>query len=97
MFAADLTRAAHERLALVLFLIEICVVTPNTWNSRSADLRSFVEVYVMAVIVLLGLAPPAAPTAGSLAAPRGHAEPATGTGQHHHAAPVLGLTKPGPG
>ena len=45
---------AHERLALVLFLIEICVVTPNTWNSRTADLRSFVEVYVMAVIVLLG-------------------------------------------
>jgi hypothetical protein len=45
---------AHERLALVLFLIEICVVTPSTWNSVTADLRSFVEVYVMAVIVLLG-------------------------------------------
>ena len=45
---------AHERLALVLFLTEICVVTPSTWNSRSADLRSFVEVYLMAVIVLLG-------------------------------------------
>lgn len=45
---------AHERLALLLFLIEICVVTPSTWNSRSADLRSFVEVYLMAVIVLLG-------------------------------------------
>jgi hypothetical protein len=44
----------HERLALVLFLIEICVVTPDTWSSRSADLRSFVEVYLMAVIVLLG-------------------------------------------
>ena len=53
MFAADLTAPAHERLALVLFLIEICVVTPNTWNSRSADLRSFVEVYLLAVIVLL--------------------------------------------
>lgn len=48
------TRApAHERLALVLFLIEICVVTPDTWSSRSADLRSFVEVYLMAVIILL--------------------------------------------
>jgi hypothetical protein len=45
---------AHERLALVLFLIEICVVTPSTWSSRTADLRSFVEVYLMAVIVLLG-------------------------------------------
>jgi hypothetical protein len=44
----------HERLALVLFLIEICVVTPSTWSSRTADLRSFVEVYLMAVIVLLG-------------------------------------------
>ena len=45
---------AHEKLALVLFLIEICVVTPTTWNSVSADLRSFVEVYLLAVIVLLG-------------------------------------------
>jgi hypothetical protein len=44
----------HEKLALVLFLIEICVVTPTTWNSVSADLRSFVEVYLLAVIVLLG-------------------------------------------
>jgi hypothetical protein len=44
---------AHERLALVLFLVEICVVTPDTWNSLSADLRSFVEVYLLAVIVLL--------------------------------------------
>ena len=45
---------AHEKLALVLFLVEICVITPSTWSSRSADLRSFVEVYLMAVIVLLG-------------------------------------------
>jgi len=48
------TRApAHERLALVLFLVEICVITPSTWSSRTADLRSFVEVYLMAVIILL--------------------------------------------
>ena len=45
---------AHEKLALVLFLIEICVVTPSTWNSVSADLRSFVEVYLMSVVILLG-------------------------------------------
>jgi hypothetical protein len=45
---------AYEKLALVLFLIEICVVTPSTWSSVSADLRSFVEVYLMAVVVLLG-------------------------------------------
>jgi hypothetical protein len=44
----------HERLALVLYLIEVCVVTPSTWNSLDADLRSFVEVYLMAVIILLG-------------------------------------------
>jgi hypothetical protein len=43
---------ARERLALVLFLVEM--VTPATWSSRTADLRSFVEVYLMAVIVLLG-------------------------------------------
>jgi hypothetical protein len=44
----------HERLALILFLIEICVVTPSTWGSLDADLRSFIEVYLMAVIILLG-------------------------------------------
>jgi hypothetical protein len=44
----------HEKVALVLFVIEICVITPSTWSSRTADLRSFVEVFLMAVIVLLG-------------------------------------------
>jgi len=49
------TRAAvHERLAFVLYLVEICVVTPSTWNSLDADLRSFIEVYLLAVIILLG-------------------------------------------
>jgi hypothetical protein len=55
LFSLRTSRAqVHERLALILFLIEICVVTPDTWSSRSADLRSFVEVYLLAVIVLLG-------------------------------------------
>jgi hypothetical protein len=45
---------AHERLALVLYLVEICVVTPSTWNSLDADMRSFIEVYLLAVIILLG-------------------------------------------
>jgi hypothetical protein len=45
----------HERLALVLYLIEICIVTPSTWNSLDADMRSFIEVYLLAVIVLLGM------------------------------------------
>ena len=44
----------HERLAFVLFLVEICVVTPSTWNSLDSDLRSFIEVYLMAVIIVLG-------------------------------------------
>jgi hypothetical protein len=48
------TAPVHERLGFVLYLIEICVVTPSTWNSLDADLRSFIEVYLMAVIVLLG-------------------------------------------
>jgi hypothetical protein len=45
----------HERLALVLYLIEICVVTPTTWSSIAADLRSFIEVYLLAVIILLAM------------------------------------------
>jgi hypothetical protein len=44
----------HERLAFVLFLVEICVVTPSTWSSLDSDLRSFIEVYLLAVIILLG-------------------------------------------
>jgi hypothetical protein len=44
----------HERLAFVLYLVEICVVTPSTWNSLGADMRSFIEVYLLAVIILLG-------------------------------------------
>jgi len=44
----------HERLAFVLYLVEICVVTPDTWGSLDADLRSFIEVYLLAVIIVLG-------------------------------------------
>ena len=44
----------HERLAFVLYLVEICVVTPSTWNSLGSDMRSFIEVYLLAVIILLG-------------------------------------------
>ncbi len=53
-FSALHERAPHERLAFVLYLIEICVVTPSTWNSLGGDLRSFIEVYLMAVVILLG-------------------------------------------
>jgi hypothetical protein len=30
------------------------VVTPSTWSSLDSDLRSFIEVYLLAVIILLG-------------------------------------------
>jgi hypothetical protein len=49
------TVPVYERLALVGYLVEICVVTPSTWNSINADMRSFVEVYLLAIIVLLGV------------------------------------------
>jgi hypothetical protein len=45
----------HERLAFVLYLVEICVVTPSTWGSLDADLRSFIEVYLLAAIILLAM------------------------------------------
>jgi hypothetical protein len=45
----------HERVALVAYLVEICVVTPSTWNSITADMRSFVEVYLLAMVVLLSV------------------------------------------
>jgi len=48
------TAPVQERLAFVLYLVEICVVTPSTWNSLDADMRSFIEVYLLAVIILLG-------------------------------------------
>jgi len=48
------TVPVHERLAFVLYLVEICVVTPSTWHSLDADLRSFIEVYLLSVIILLG-------------------------------------------
>ncbi len=35
------------------------MITPDTWSSRTADLRSFVEVYLLAVIILLGRPRPA--------------------------------------
>jgi hypothetical protein len=44
----------HERLGLVFYMIEICVVSPSTWYSLDADLRSFIEVYLLAAIILLG-------------------------------------------
>jgi hypothetical protein len=47
--------ASWEKLALYLYVIEICVVTPSTWSSLDADMRSFIEVYLFAVVILLSV------------------------------------------
>jgi hypothetical protein len=41
----------YERLAFVLYLVEIFSLSPTNWNGY-ADLRSFVEVYLLAVLIL---------------------------------------------
>ena len=87
----------HERLALILFLFEICLVTPDTWSSRSADLRSFVEVYLMAVIVLLGRPCQRISRAGRLAAARSGSRPGAGARRHRQPTSALGLAGLGPG
>jgi hypothetical protein len=46
---------AYEKLSLFLYIVEICLVNPNTWGSLDADMRSFIEVYLMAVILLLSV------------------------------------------
>jgi hypothetical protein len=47
--------ALWEKVALYLYIIEICVVTPSTWSSLDADMRSFIEVYLFAVVILLSV------------------------------------------
>lgn len=46
---------AYEKLALALYVIEICLVTPTTWFSVGSNLRSFIEVYLLAVVILLSV------------------------------------------
>jgi hypothetical protein len=43
----------HERLAFVFYLAVICLLTRSTWGSYVADFRSFIEVYLLAMIILL--------------------------------------------
>lgn len=47
------TAPVHERLAFVFFIIELFVLSPSIWNGV-ADLRSLDEVYLFAVLILLG-------------------------------------------
>jgi hypothetical protein len=44
---------AHERLVLVLFVIELFILSAGIWNGLS-DLRSLDDVYLASVLVLLG-------------------------------------------
>ena len=48
---ASASSPVHQRLAFVLYLVEICVVTPSTWGSLDVGLRSFIEAYLLAVII----------------------------------------------
>jgi hypothetical protein len=45
------TVPVYERVALVLYIIEIFCLSPTNWDGY-ADLRSFVEVYLLATLIL---------------------------------------------
>jgi hypothetical protein len=47
--------AAWEKLALYLYIIEICVVTPSTWSSLNSAMRAFIEVYLFALVIVLSV------------------------------------------
>lgn len=44
---------AHERLAFVFSLVQVCALTTATWSSYVGEFRSFLEMYVLAVIILM--------------------------------------------
>ena len=46
---------AHEKLMLFLYILEIGLVNPNTWGSVNSAMRSFIEVYLVAVVILLSV------------------------------------------
>jgi hypothetical protein len=48
------TIPVYERLAFVLYIVEIFCLAATNWDGY-ADLRSFVEVYLFAVLVLFGV------------------------------------------
>jgi len=47
------TIGVYERAAFVLYLVVIFCLAPTNWDGY-ADLRAFVEVYLLAVLILLG-------------------------------------------
>ncbi len=47
------TAPVHERLALAFFIVELFILSPGIWNGV-ADLRSLDEVYLFALLILMG-------------------------------------------
>ncbi len=60
------TVPVYERAAFVLYLVEIFCLAPTNWDGY-ADLRSFTEVYLLAVLILLAAPRPPRPRLASLA------------------------------
>ena len=48
------TAPVYERLAFVLYVIGMLSLTPTNWDG-DADLRAFIEVYLLAVLIVLGV------------------------------------------
>ena len=48
------TAPVYERLSFVLYVIGMLSLTPTNWDGY-ADLRAFVEVYLLAVLIVLGV------------------------------------------
>ena len=48
------TAPVYERLAFVLYVIGMLSLTPTNWDGY-ADLRAFIEVYLLAVLIVLGV------------------------------------------
>jgi hypothetical protein len=47
------TAPAHERVAFVLFVLQVGLLSGQIWNSTFGDGRSLIEPYLMALILLL--------------------------------------------
>jgi hypothetical protein len=48
------TVPVYLRIAFVIYILEVCLIAPTTWNSRTADMRSFIEVWLLGALILFG-------------------------------------------
>jgi hypothetical protein len=48
------TVPVYLRIAFVVYIFEVCLIAPTTWDSRTADMRSFIEVWLLAMGILFG-------------------------------------------